>query len=63
MIVPSETLLSGIPVGAMINGLSFRANVSMNGTTAWPPADATWNAYDIWLGPSIPLASWTGTSS
>src|SRR5690242_13895145 len=53
--------LVGIPTGAMINGFSFRANVAMNGTTPWPPVDATWASYDIQLGPAIPLANWTGT--
>lgn len=56
----SASDLAGIPVGAVINGISFRGGFS-NTVATWPPSDATWANYDIEVGPAIPLANWTTT--
>jgi hypothetical protein len=52
--------LAGIPLGARINGVSLRFQVFASNTASWPPADIQWNNYDIYVGPALPTASWTG---
>lgn len=51
--------LTGIPVGDVIVGLSFRQ--WSGGTVVWPPTDATWADYEISIGPSISPAAFTAT--
>lgn len=50
--------LAGIPVGSTITGISLRFSALASNTIAWPPADITWNNYDIWVGPATPTATW-----
>jgi hypothetical protein len=52
--------LTGIPVGSVINGVSFRSNFGSNPST-WPPSDTTWTDYEVTVGNTIPIATWTGT--
>ena len=55
----SASQLSGIPVGARINGYSIRFAVTASNTVnvPWPPVTATWADYEIHVGPSISPAS------
>src|SRR5690606_34273828 len=53
--------LTGIPVGSIINGVSFRTNVSTSNPASWPAVDTTWTPYDVLIGPAIPINSWTTT--
>jgi hypothetical protein len=52
--------LAGIPLGSLINGVSFRSYVGTGSLASWPTADVTWTNYDISVGPAIPTASMTG---
>jgi hypothetical protein len=52
--------LVSIPTGAVITGVSFRFMVFSSNTASWPPADISWNDYQIWIGPAIAPASFTG---
>jgi hypothetical protein len=56
--IPASDLM-GIPIGALINGVSLRAYAGAAAT--WPTVDTTWATYEVTLGYAIPLASWTGT--
>lgn len=60
MLGTSAAELAGIPVGAMIQGISVRFSNLTSNPLSWPGADITWNNYDILVGPCIPLASFTG---
>jgi hypothetical protein len=53
--------LAGLPVGAVITGVSFRGNVTTSNAASWPAVDTTWANYDIQVGGAIPIASWTGS--
>ncbi|MEM7204565.1 MAG: hypothetical protein AAF628_30185 [Planctomycetota bacterium] len=53
--------LSGVPVGAVINGVSFRAGNTTRNPATWPTADVSWSDYEISIGRSIPIESFTGT--
>lgn len=50
--------LAAVPVGSVITGISLRFMVFGSNSPSWPPADITWNNYDIHVGPAIPTASW-----
>jgi hypothetical protein len=50
--------LAGVPIGSTITGVSLRFSALTTNTISWPPADITWNNYDIWVGPANPTASW-----
>jgi hypothetical protein len=52
--------LTGIPNGAVITGVSFRFSVSTSNSPSWPAADINWTDYQIWAGPAIPTAMFTG---
>ena len=51
--------LSGLPVGDMIVGVSFRQY--NGGATTWPPTDVLWTDYEVSIGPCVPTASFTTT--
>ena len=55
------TELAGIPVGSIINGLSFRASITASNAATWPPTDTSWVNYDISVGNAIALGTWTTT--
>jgi hypothetical protein len=55
--------LAGIPPGSVITGVSFRFSESASNPLSWPAADITWTNYDIFLGPAIPVATWTGNTA
>jgi hypothetical protein len=50
--------LAGIPIGAVITGVSLRFSTTATNTASWPPADITWNTYEIWAGEATPTATW-----
>jgi hypothetical protein len=50
--------LAGIPIGAPIQGLSFRAGSTSGNLPSWPSADMVWSDYEITIGHAIPLATW-----
>lgn len=50
--------LAGIPVGSLLTGVSLRFQAFASNSPSWPPANITWNNYDIWVGPAIPTATW-----
>ncbi|MBK9384932.1 MAG: hypothetical protein IPN34_08965 [Planctomycetes bacterium] len=52
--------LAGLPIGAVITGLSFRSSITTSNPASWPAVDATWASYEIQVGSAIPVASWTG---
>jgi hypothetical protein len=52
--------LTGIPAGSVITGVSLRFSSSASNPVSWPPADISWTAYDIFMGPANPTASWVG---
>jgi hypothetical protein len=52
--------LSGIAVGEVLTGVSFRSYAGPANTASWPPTDTTFASYEIRIGAAIPLASWTG---
>ena len=52
--------LAGIPAGSMLTGVSFRFMVFASNSPSWPPADITWNDYQIFAGPAVAPASFTG---
>jgi hypothetical protein len=53
--------LTGIPIGSVINGLSFRSNVTANNPALWPAAVTTWSPYEITIGNALPLTTWVPT--
>lgn len=53
--------LTGIPAGSIINGLSFRSNITVSNPATWPAADTDWTDYEIQIGNAIPVATWTTT--
>ncbi|MCA8950678.1 MAG: hypothetical protein KDE27_14345 [Planctomycetes bacterium] len=53
--------LAGIPVGALINGISMRAGHTNSNVAVWPANDVTFSDYEIRIGDVLPLASWTTT--
>jgi hypothetical protein len=53
--------LAGIPIGSVITGISARNGHTTSNVTYPPAGNAVWNNYDVFIGPAIPLASWTGT--
>ena len=61
MLGVSASELTGIPAGAVINGVSFRSNAPSANPATWPPSDTTWPDYEVTVGNSIPLTTWTGT--
>jgi hypothetical protein len=50
--------LAGVPIGSVITGVSLRFSVLSTNTASWPPADISWNTYDIYAGPANPTAGW-----
>ena len=50
--------LANVPLGSVITGVSLRFSQTTTNPVSWPPADITWNDYDIWAGPANPTASW-----
>ena len=55
--------LAGVPLGSVITGVSLRFMVFTSNSASWPPADIVWNNYDIFVGPAIPTATWSGNAS
>ncbi|MBK8979026.1 MAG: hypothetical protein IPM29_24280 [Planctomycetes bacterium] len=53
--------LAGIPVGAMINGVSLRFQAFGSNAATWPAQDILWTDYEIYAGPCIPTATFTGS--
>jgi len=51
--------LTGIPVGDVIVGISFRQYTG--GATTWPPANVTWTDYEVSIGACVPTAAFTTT--
>jgi hypothetical protein len=52
--------LAGVPLGSVITGVSLRFMVFASNSPTWPPTDITWTNYDVYVGPAIPTATWTG---
>jgi len=50
--------LAAIPLGAMLNGLSFRASVFRLNEDPWPAQPFTFDAFWIELGPAKPMSTW-----
>ncbi len=57
-----STQLTGIPVGAVITGVSFRAGITTSNPATWPAADIAWKNYDIYLAEAAaPLPAFSTT--
>jgi hypothetical protein len=56
----NATELTGIPLGATINGVSFRFQVFTSNSPSWPVNPITWTDYQVFAGPVIPPAAFTG---
>ena len=52
--------LSTVPIGSVLTGVSFRFQVFGSNSASWPTSAITWSDYQIFVGPAVPLASWSG---
>lgn len=53
--------LTGIPVGALITGISMRAGHTASNAAIWPASDVTFSDYEVTLGDCLPPINWTST--
>jgi hypothetical protein len=53
--------LTGIPAGSIINGVSFRSNITASNPPLLPPVVVNWADYEITVGDAIPIGTWTTT--
>jgi hypothetical protein len=53
--------LAGLPAGAVLTGISFRASITTANPTTWPATDLTFSDYEIRIGAAKALRQWTTT--